>query len=249
MKLKMLGSLLLFVCMMFSTAMGQVVNSYIPKPYIGVGGVLMPAGYASGAYQLQAGFLLNSKYLVGDTYVAYDNGKKINDATEYNNKGHDRYINSFLAFKHSNSYFGVGPRWSQLSTTNYTKGLNVIEAAKNGDFRVQAVVGHDVVGNFFSFRGQVNYVFPPFHESVSYPSTSTSPASICSGCGNGLQGPELSLFFPSPASKGHFIYRMTLALYEFHTTVTDPTNAQLTRAQDTDRHLTASTTFLLMYRF
>lgn len=202
----------------------------------------MPAGYNPAAWRVQSGLMLNGSHVVADVFAAYDNGTKENDGTVNNIKGHDRYLYGFVAARAGHNYFGAGARWSELSTTNYVKGETPLDAVKNGDFRLQAVYGHDWIGNTGSARGQINYAFPAFHESINY-----GPGQNCSGCGNGVQGPEMSLQLP--ARPKHLFLREVMGLYEYHTTVTEPGNIPLTRQQDSSRHVMCTVDFMLGWRF
>jgi hypothetical protein len=243
--------LILLGVIMVSKADGQdIIPPYAPHPYVGAGISLMPNGYAPLAFRGQAGVYEDYKHLVSDMYVAIDNGKKTNDGTENNIKGHDDYLSGFLAWRPGdNQYFGFGPRWNQLVTSNYTKGTNLFQAVRDGDFRVQAVYGRDFGGTYkgkpWAIRGQVNYVFPPFHESVAYPASSTSTPYVCSGCGNGVQGPEFSAFLPSPKLSKHWTFVETLGIYEFHDTYTIPGGYP----GEHNRHVTATADFQIRYRF
>jgi hypothetical protein len=238
-----------------SQASAQVIPLWLPHPYVGLGVSLMPNGYSPIAFRAQGGLYWDYKHLVSDAFGAIDNGKKSNDGTLYNIHGHDDYANGFLALRpRDNTYFGVGSRWSQLITSNYTKGTNLFQAVRDGDFRLQAIVGRDWkgttnAGKRWMVRGQVNYVFSPFHEFASYPAISTSsastPASTCNGCGNGVQGPEFTLFFPSPAISKHWIFQETVGIYEFHDTYTIAGGYPGERK----RHGMATTDFVIRYRF
>lgn len=236
--------LILTLCLLFSAAcIAQDAPKY-PLPYVNVDLSLMPGGYASLAYRAQGGLYWNAPHIVSDIYAAYDDGHKVNDATSNNVSGHDRYLAGFLAFKEGNTFYAAGARWSQLSTTNYVKGPNLLQAVTQGDIRPQFGIGHDWLRDDFSLRGQVLYILPPLHESVSYPG-----GTVCTGCGNGLQGPEFTIFLPSPQLKKHFFFRMALGIYEFHTTITEPSNVQLTQQQNSSRSVTSSADMGLMYRF
>lgn len=258
--------LLTLTFLMFSLSMAaqieepKIQESYIPKPYVAGGLSLMPNGYGAVAERAQAGLYLNAKHAVCDTYVAIDNGKKTNDGTENNIKGHDDYLYGFCGYKTGNYYFGGGMRWSQLVTSNYTKGTNFFEAVKQGDIRYQFGGGKDwLYGSRFSIRGQAVYVLPPLHESVSYPATSTSPAFVCQGCGNGVQGPEFTIYMPSPELAKHLMFSITEGIYEFHTTITEPCGSPASQyplcnppdfaAQDNSRHVMATVDFKLIWRF
>jgi len=66
---------------------------------------------------------------------------------------------------------------------------------------------------------------------------------------NALQGPEFQFWLPSPGSKSHLFFRQTLGVYEFHTTVTDPTNLELTARQSSDRHHAGFLDFTFGWKF
>jgi len=87
-------------------------------------------------------------------------------------------------------YFGGGAQWSALSTVAYSKQA----------WRPAFGGGKDIGRESFSMRAQVLYVLPGSDHL------------------NAVQGPEISLWLPSPASRSHFFYRQTIGLYEFHQT-------------------------------
>lgn len=108
-------------------------------------------------------------------------------------------------------YFGGGAQWSKLDTTSYTKQA----------WRPAFGGGKDVSLENFSMRAQVLYVLPGTDHL------------------NELQGPEISLWLPSPASRSHLFYRQTLGIYGFHQTAV-PTS---------DRQMASFLDFTMMYRF
>lgn len=87
-------------------------------------------------------------------------------------------------------FFGGGAQWSKLGTVAYSKQA----------WRPVFGGGKDVFHENFSMRAQVLYVLPGTDRL------------------NAVQGPEISLWMPSPASGSHFFYRQTLGIYEFHQT-------------------------------
>jgi hypothetical protein len=87
-------------------------------------------------------------------------------------------------------FFGGGAQWSKLGTIAYTKEAG--RPALGG--------GKDLFRENFSMRAQVLYVLPGTDHL------------------NAVQGPEISLWMPSPASRSHFFYRQTVGIYEFHQT-------------------------------
>lgn len=232
-----------FVILVFAvvTARCQAPSAYLAGSFN-----LMPAGYASVAWGGGGGVTYNARHVVFDSYAGYDNGHKDNDATSRNNKGHDRFLRGFEAYQFGSTYLGVGARWSQLSTTNYVKGGPI---SSSSSWHPEVGVGHDFAAHdkfyLLSMRGQVLYMFRESRESVHYPDGSS-----CAGCGNGSQGLDISLWFPSPAKPhSHLFMRINVVPFIFHDTITDPTNVYLTRLQTRNRHLTDSTEFLLGVKF
>jgi hypothetical protein len=197
-------------------------DSWTPRPIVFGGPSLVGNGYQTLALDGGAGFLLNSSHLVSDFEGRYMNARKTDDNTVNNRKGHERFLVGRMFYRYRRGlYFGGGAQWSETSTTNYTK---------NG-WRPTFGLGGDHFGEGYSMRWQALYILPGTDRA------------------NALQGPELQLWFPSPASRKHFFYRQTLGIYEFHTTVTDPTNAALTAQQIAQRHSAAFLDFTFGWRF
>ena len=204
-----------------------------PRPFIEGSFNLMPGGYYPIAFGFGGGVMWDTNHFIFDSLAAYDNGRKTNDATVNNIKGHDRYLRGLASYKFtgklSNTYIGAGARWSQLSTTNYTK---------NGDFtnanawHPELGVGHDF--NYL-MRGQILYMFESQHEVVTLPT-----GEICTSiCDNKERGVDISVWFPSPSSEHHFMFRMNAVIFRY----------QDAPAAIVSRHTTDSTEFMLMYRF
>jgi hypothetical protein len=214
-----------------------------PRPYLLGGADLMPSGYASLAVQGGGGIEWETRYSVFDSYAGYDNGRKANDNTLNNYKGHDRLLRGFLGYKQGPWYAGVGARWSQLSTTNYTKGGDPFSA---GSWHPEAGFGRDWNARTapLFLRTQILYMFREQREVTDYPGQPP-----CVGCGSGSQGADISLWFPSPEHKGHWFYKMNVVLFAFHDSFTDPTNVALTNEQAANKHLGDVTEFSLGYRF
>jgi len=112
-------------------------------------------------------------------------------------------------------YFGGGAQWSKLSTVEYAKQA----------WRPTFGGGKDIMRENFSMRAQAVYVLPGTDHL------------------NAVQGPEISLWLPSPASKSHFFYRQTVGIYEFHQTSVPGNPGTNVRMASTFVNLTA------MYRF
>jgi hypothetical protein len=196
--------------------------SWIPHPFVYSGPSFVGNGYQTLAANLGGGLLLNSNKLLGDFEAYYMNAKKSNDGTLNNNKGHERFLQGRLFYPwHKDLYFGGGAQWSETATTNYTKK----------GWRPTLGAGGDHFANSWSCRWQVLYI-----------TTGTDKI-------NGVQGPEFTLWFPSPRSKSHFLFRETLGVYEFHTTVTDPTDRKLTAQQTGQRSTAAFLDFMFAWRF
>jgi hypothetical protein len=166
--------------------------------------------------------LLEASKLLGDVEAYYMNARKTNDNTLDNGSGHERFLEGRLFYPwRRNLYVGGGAQWSETSTTNYTKK----------QWRPTFGIGGDHFSNVTSFRWQILYITKGSDKS------------------NAVQGPELQFWLPSPASKSHFIWRSTLGVYEFHATVTDPTDKALTAAQIRNRSHAAFLDFMFGWRF
>ena len=191
-----------------SAALTPAPPSWIPHPIFFSGPSMVGNGYQAVAEHFGGGFLLNSSKISGDFESRYMNARKTDDNTVNNRKGHERYLQGRLFYKMRRGlYLGGGAQWSETSTTNYAKKA----------WRPTFGMGGDHFGDGYSLRWQALYILPGTDKS------------------NGLQGPELQLWLPSPASRSHFFYRQTLGLYEFHQTVTDPSDPQLTARQLSNR--------------
>jgi hypothetical protein len=210
---------------------GVLAPEFIPRPFFYAGAGLMGAGYAPLAWEGGGGLRIDSQHFLASAEGAYDNGHKTNDNDQPNPKGHDRTLAATTYYRLSSGWFaGLGARWSQLSTTNYTKGAWGPTFGGGKDyFHKKCAVEN--CGSDFSMRLSVDYVLPGTDHS------------------NALQGPQVSFYMPSPSAKGHIFCRETIGIYEFHETVTEPSNLTLTRQQMGDRSVTTFGELTLMYRF
>jgi hypothetical protein len=112
-------------------------------------------------------------------------------------------------------YFGGGAQWSKLVTVDYSKQ----------GWRPTFGAGKDIIREDFSARAQVMYVLPGTDRL------------------NAVQGPEINIWIPSPATQAHLMYRQSLGIYEFHqTSVPGNSGTQ-------DRSGATFVEFTLMYRF
>lgn len=209
----------------------QNPQSWLPHPYVGIAGEMMGGGYWPFAAKGAVGFQVESRWFSFDAHAAYDNGHKTNDGDQPNPKGHDRYLGSSLYFRMPKGWFlGPGASWSQLSTTNYTKGSWRPTIGGGKDVFTMDCLNENCKGNF-NFRLSVDYV-PAWKDWQ-----------------NGSQGPEFSIWFPSPAVRKHVYFHETIGIFRFHDTVTDRTNRQLTREQEGRHHFDSFGTFELVFRF
>lgn len=192
-----------------------------PHPYV-VGSLSFNgSGYSPLSEILGAGISLDLHRMVADAELSYDNVRKTNDNTGYNPKGRERGAQSRVFYKLNNGlYFGLGAQWSQLSTSHYSKQA----------WRPTIGVGKDFLRETHSLRVQAMYI-----------TAGTDRA-------NGVQGPEVNITYPSPATSGHLFWRTTWSVYRFHTTDTfsDPATSALQRA---DHHFTGGTASGLIWRF
>lgn len=203
----------------------------LPRPFVYAGAGLMGSGYATLAATAGAGLRIDSRRFLFSAEGSYDNGHKTNDNTGPNPKGHDRGLAGAAYYRFLSGWFlGAGARWSQLSSTNYTKTAWRPTFGGGKDYFHNTCSLEDCVSDF-SMRLVVDYVLPGTDHV------------------NAVQGPLLSFYVPSPSAKGHIFFRETLGLYEFHDTVTDPSNLALTRRQIGHRSATSFGEFTLMFRF
>ena len=206
-------------------------SGLVPRPFLYAGAGLMGGGYAPLAAEAGGGLRIDSRHLLASAEGWYDNGHKTDDNTGPNPKGHDRGLVGAAYWRFPSKWFaGVGARWSQLSTTNYAKGGWRPTFGGGKDYFHKKCAFEDCIADF-SMRLGVDYVLPGTDHF------------------NALQGPLLSFYMPSPSAKGHLFFRETLGVYEFHTTVTDPSNRILTGQQIGSRSVTSFGELTLMYRF
>ena len=192
-----------------------------PHPYV-IGSLSFNgSGYSPLSEILGAGISVDLHRMVAEAELSYDNVRKTNDNTGYNPKGRERGAQSRVFYKLNNDlYFGVGAQWSQLSTSHYSKQA----------WRPTVGLGKDFLRETHSLRVQAMYI-----------TAGTDRA-------NGVQGPEVNITYPSPATSGHLFWRTTWSVYRFHTTDTfsDPATSALQRA---DHHFTGGTASGLIWRF
>jgi hypothetical protein len=206
----------------------------IPVPVLTLGPSLMGGGYAVFAYRAEGGLNMEATHIVFHALAAYDNGHKVDDGDQPNPKGHDRYLEGAIYFRPARPgwtrmfYLGAGYRWSQLSTTNYTKGGSRPEFGGGYDWFLRSC---SACRRDYSMRIEMNWL------------------AAGSDWQNGSHGPETNLIWPSPREKRHWFYHEKIAVYRFHETITEPSNLPLTRQQLSHRSFNGFTDFGVTYRF
>jgi len=191
----------------------------------------MGGGYAPFAAIGGAGFRIDSNRFLLDANGQYDNGHKVNDNDQPNPKGHNRVLVGSAYYRLPAGWsFGAGVRWSELSTTNYRKSSWAPTFGGSKDYFRNHCQPENCVGDF-SLRLGVDYMLAGTNWE------------------NGSQGPLLTLYVPSPTVKAHIFWRETVGIYRVYDTVTDPTNAVMTREQMSNHHWDNFAEFTLMYRF
>jgi hypothetical protein len=204
----------------------------VPRPYVYVAPSLMPAGYALAAIRAEGRLNVESCHSVMNLGAAYDNGRPGKDNPP-NPKGHDRYLDLSMYFRlgrlfSGRSFIGVGERWNQRSTTNWTKTAN----------RPQFGGGYDWIQRpcptcrrDFSMRFEGNWFT----------------------AGNDWQnrehGIEISVSVPSPQERRHLFFLERVELYTYHQTVTDRSNIPQTLSQRANRSVTFYASVGIVFRF
>lgn len=219
----------------------ELLTRLTPHPYFYLGPSLLGGGgYAMFAYRAEGGFNVESRHWVMKPLAAYDNGRKVDDNDQPNPNGHDRYLDVGIYFRPSSFlsslsflgaghwFFGAGYRWSQLSTTNYTKGGNRPQIGGGYDLvaRVCSVCRRDL-----SVRLGLDWVMAG------------------NDWQNGSHGPETTITFPTLRENRHWFFQDRIAVYRFHETVTEPTNAPLTRLQESQKGIDNFVDLGIVYRF
>jgi len=170
----------------------------------------------SGGYALAAGTIGTGLNLENSHAVALAELWADNAHKQDSGTGHDMGARARAFYPiRQGWYAGAGVHWNKLVTSIYSKQA----------WRPVFGAGKDVMRESLSLRTQLMYVLPGSDHI------------------NAVQGPELSFWLPSPATKAHILYRQTLGVYEFHqSAVPDEPGTQ-------DRSVAVFSEFTLMYRF
>ncbi|HYA24127.1 MAG TPA: hypothetical protein VEF05_08195 [Terriglobales bacterium] len=186
---------IVFPCLMF---VGQVVaqNLLPAQPALepsllgpyAFGGLSLSQGSGYAPAAGEAGVGLN---IERNHLITFTEFSADNAHKEDLGTGHDLYFQARTFYRARRSwYFGGGAQWNKLVTDPYSK--QSWHPAFGG--------GRDLFRENLSMRAQLLYILPGTDHW------------------NAVQGPEIALWLPSPASQSHFFYRQTIGLYEFHQT-------------------------------
>ncbi len=168
------------------------------------------------------GTRFEGRFFLFQSDFTYDTARKTDDETLNNTKGHTRSFRSYFSYRlPARWYLGGGAGWSETSTTNYTKGA---WAPYFGG-------GKDFFRNSASFRLSCFYKLPGSDHF------------------NATQGPSLEFIYPSPLKDRHFYFYQSVSTTLFHTTITDPNNAELAEEQREQRSVFTRIRMGIMFRF
>jgi len=152
------------------------------------GGLALSQGSGYAPAAGEAGAGLNTET---NHLITFTEFSADNAHKEDSGTGHDLYFQARTFYRTGRSwYFGGGAQWNKLITDPYAK--QSWHPAFGG--------GKDFFRENLSLRAQLMYILPGTDHL------------------NAVQGPEIALWLPSPASKSHLFYRQTIGLYEFHQT-------------------------------
>ena len=181
-----------------------------------------PRPYVSGGLTLNGGGYspagtIGIGVMTESRPIIFDAQASVDNAHKLDsNTGSTRYLSGTTFYRLSRGYYlGGGARWSKLSTILYSKE----------SWRPTFGGGKDWIRSDFSARTQFIYALPGTDRS------------------NGVQGALLSLWLPSPKTKGHFFYVQHTGIYTFHQSASplDPGTRY--------RHKMAVVDFTFMCRF
>jgi len=201
-----------------------------PRPYFFTGLDLEGNGSRALNYAIASGIQQERGAFILDAYAQYVNTRKNDDNTINNHSGRTRTLYAVSRYRLQNGWFvGAGSRWSQLSTTNYVKQA----------FRPFAGGGKD----WPSARASVDYLWT-LTEHVNRQGCPVPDGQ----CTNRVQGFDFQLFMPSPRSRSHFLFRMDLTSFWFHTTVTT-TDPVLTKRQLGQHSMGSTLSYSMLFRY
>lgn len=201
-----------------------------PRPYVFSGMELDANGSTVLDYTVASGIQQEANQFMLDAYAEYVNTRKINDNTVNNHSGRTRTLYAAPRYRFQNGWFlGAGGRWTELSTTNYVKQAWRPFAGGGKDWRPARV--------------SIDYLWTA-SEHVNRQGC-TVPNGQCT---NGLRGFDFQWFMPSPRSRSHFLFRIDLTSFWFHTTVTT-TDPVLTKQQMAEHSMGSTLSYSMLFRY
>lgn len=112
-----------FIALLFLLIGSAFSQDVFPHPYVAGGINMSNAGYQTASGILSAGVDYQLRFVLADIYGQYDFGRKVNDNTVDNFKGHTRRLEGLAFVRPTDGKFfvGGGVNWAETSTTNYVK--------------------------------------------------------------------------------------------------------------------------------
>jgi hypothetical protein len=184
------------------------------------------------AYRVEGGIDVESNHIVAQALKTYDNGYKVDDRDQPNLQEHDRYLSSAIYYRQSSGplqrfYFGGVYPWSELSTTDYTKG--------GGRTRSEAAT-------IWS-----RALAPIAGATSPYPSTWIGTQ--LGRTGERQSRPGDHAYLSLAPEKRHWFWVETIGVYRFHETITELNNPTLVESWRSQNSPYCFGDFGIIYRF
>jgi hypothetical protein len=200
-----------------------------PRPYLYGGMSLQGNGNAVVNYVVGLGIQENTHHFLFDGSVEYSNTRNTDVNTINNDSGRTRTIYAAPRLRLKNGWFvGGGAGWSQLSGTNYVKQGWRPFVGGGKDWRITRLSADYL----WTTSEQVN------RQGCLIPNGQ---------CTSAVRGLDFKWFMPSPMSRSHVLFRMSLSTFRFHTTVTT-TDPILTRQQKGEMGIGSVLDYTLLLR-
>jgi hypothetical protein len=192
-----------------------------PRPHLYAENAFTPsgAGYGSG-WAGSLGISCEEKRISASVEVSYGAEGKTGDTTPIS-PGHTRSAAGLAFYRFGNSFLGGGAGFGETLTTLYSKYAWYPAVGGGRDFvggRFQATYVRNM-NEFTRYPVPQTDLTPPPNFIGRYTPTTCK-------CNNGVQGIDVDMWAPSPASRHHFFFRANVEPIWFHETVTDPYSTQ-----------------------
>lgn len=212
----------------------EMLGNAIPHPYFFFGpSSSVGEGYARVVGRAEGGIDMESAHAIFRALGAYDTGTKINDNDQPNPNGHDRYLEGAAYYRAARGMVCglVCGRWFAMEPA----------------FHHRLFQGRDSSRDWRRIR-------PDAARLQRVPARLLHAGESGLGAGrtdwqNGSHGAAVSVTLPTPREKRHWFLRNCLSAYGFHTTVTEPQNLALTRAQRAQQGFAGGDEMGVVYRF